>query len=340
MPGRGYSHSSVFGNVSPALLYPTENPCLGNRVLAAALSLNLATLIAASASVDVRTTAQCPSAQGISERLAPLLPAAAGAAGSRDVALVDVIEGTPDGNTDVLIRLLRPDTSEVGNRRVTLGGSCDDKAEAVAAIVAAWETDPRSDDTLDEPAPPPTTNRSPNEPVVSVPKGSATWDLSCGAGVGAALLGGVAANGMLEAVTGKHESRWRLRVAASTQTARTIDLSTSGHAEWRHTSFVLGALWRTLGPWPLSFDAGPVLGWAALSGTGFFPNRQERVFEYGAMAGLRLGHTWGRWTVWAEGRAIMWFLEEKATANGGADSRDLPPIDATASLGVSLALFP
>ncbi len=309
-------------------------------MLAAALSLNLAILIAASAGVDVRTTAQCPSAQGISERLAPLLPTAAGATGPRDVALVDVIEGTPDSNTDVLIRLLRPDTSEIGNRRVTLGGSCQDKAEGVAAILAAWETDPRSDGTPEEPATPPATSQPPSTPVVSAPAESGGWDLSCGAGVGPTFVGGLAANGMIEAVAGKRESHWRLRIGANAQTLRTLDLSTSGGANWRHTTFALGAFWRTLGPWPLSFDVGPVLGWATLSGTGFSPNRQQRVFEYGATAGLRLGRTWGRWTLWVEGRAIVWFLEEKVTANHGADSKDLPPVDATASLGVSLALFP
>jgi hypothetical protein len=310
-------------------------------VLAAALSLNLATLIAAGAGVDVRTAAECPSAQGISERLAPLLPNVAGSTEPRDMALVDVVETRPNGSTDVLIRLLRPDNSEVGNRRVSLDGTCQDKAEAVAAILAAWETDPASESTpVEEPEAPPARNEAPIEPVVSAPVKSASWSVLVGAGAGAALVGGVAANGMVEATAGKRDSHWHLRMGVTAQTARTLDLSPTGHADWQHTGFALGVLWRTLGPWPLSFDAGPVLGWAAISGTGFSSNRQQRVFEYGAAAGLRMGHTWGRWTLWAEGRAIVWFLEEKATANSGADSKDLPPLDATASLGVSLALFP
>jgi hypothetical protein len=342
--GRGYSFSipSFRANTRLGALYPTEDPCLGNRVFAAALSLNLAILIAASAGVDVRTSAQCPSAQGISERLVPLLPPTADADAARDVALVEVIETRPDGNTYVLIRLLRPDTSEIGNRRVMLDGTCQDKAEAVAAILAAWETDPGSDSSaVEEPETPPATNQAQTEPVVvSVPAPTPDWNLLVGAGAGAALVGGAAAHGTLEATAGRRDSHWSLRLGVSAQTARTIDLST-GQADWQHTDFALTVMWRTLGVWPLSFDAGPVLGWASLSGTTFTPNRQQRVFEYGATIGARLGRTWGRWTVWAEARATSWFLEEQATAKASDTiAKDLPPVDATASLGLSLALFP
>jgi hypothetical protein len=309
-------------------------------VVAAALSLNFAALIAASAGVDVRTAAECPSAQGISERLVPLLPTAAGSTEPRDVALVDIVEARPNGSADLLIRLLRPDNSEIGNRRVSLEGTCQDKAEAVAAILAAWETDPRSESTVEEPEAPPARNEAPTEPVVRAPLKGAGWNVLVGAGAGAALVGGVAANGLVEATAGKRDSHWHLRMGVTAQTARTLDLSPTGHADWQHTSFALGVLWRTFGSWPFSLDAGPVLGWVTLSGTGFSPSRQQRAFEYGAAAGLRMGRSWGRWTLWAEARATVWLLEEKATANSGAESKDLPPVDATASLGLSLALFP
>lgn len=252
----------------------------------------------------------------------------------------NVIEARPDGRADLLIRLLRSDNSEVGNRRVVLDGTCQDKAEAVAAILAAWETDPTSESTPpEEPVIPPAIQEPPSEPVVNGPAKTAAWNLSFGAGAGAALVGGVAANGILEATTGKRNSHWHLRVGTSAQTARTVDLS-SRHANWQHTSFALGVLWRTFGPWPFSLDVGPLLGWATVSGTGYRPNRQQRIFEYGATAGLRLGRSWARWTLWAEGRATAWLLDEKATANSGADSKDLPPFDVSANLGLSLALFP
>jgi hypothetical protein len=330
-----------------AALYPTEIPCLGNRVLAGAHSLILATLIATGAGVDVRTAANCPSAEGISERLKPLLPAAPGARGEHDVALVDVIQASPDGTTDLIIRLLRPDTSEIGNRRVSLIGTCQDVAEAVAAILAAWETDPRSEGTsADEPVAPPAKNESDNQPsMASVPLSRApSWEVLVGAGAGAALVGGVAASGTVEVSAGKNDSHWHLRTGVAAQTARSLDLA-PGHADWQHTTFAAGLIWHSLDPrWRFSFDAGPVMGWATLSGVGFSPSRQQRVFEYGGAAAVRLGRTWGRWTVWAETRATLWLQDERATVKDPGSGqvvqgRDLSSIDATASLGLSLALF-
>lgn len=310
-----------------------------------AFLLTLATLVAAGSGVDVRTTATCPTAQGISERLRPFLPATSGAAGERDVALVDVLDTRPDGTTDLMIRLLRPDTSEVGNRRVALTGTCDEMAEAAAAILAAWETDPRSEGApVEEAAAPP----AKDQPVILAgpPSKAGGWTMLVGAGAGAALVGGVAACGTVEVSAGKDDSHWQARASASAQTARTLDLST-GRASWDHTSFAAGLLWHTLGStWRFSLDAGPVLGWAKFAGTGFAPNRQQRVFEYGGTAGVRLGRTWGRLTLWAETRATLWLPNKQATVKDPNHpeslpaSRDLPSYDATVGLGLSLTLFP
>jgi hypothetical protein len=312
-------------------------------VLAGTLSLILAALIAAGAGVDVRTSAECPSAQGISERLQPLLPASPGATGERDVALVDVLDTRPDGTMDLMIRLLRPDASEIGNRRVSLGGSCQDVAEAVAAILAAWETDPRGEDApADEPATPETKSEpAPEGTVTLVPSQASGWNVLVGAGAGVAVVGGVAGSGTVEALLGKDDSHWLLRAGLSAQTARTVDFA-GGQAAWQHTSFAAGLVWRSLAPaWRLSLDAGPVLGWSTVSGSGFpAANQQQRVFEYGATAGLRVGRAWGRWTLWAETRAILWLQDEQAKVKGSDQAGDIPSVDATASLGMSLALFP
>jgi len=257
------------------------------------------------------------------------------------VALVDVIETRPEGSTDLMIRLLRPDTSEVGNRRVSIAGTCEDKAEAVATILAAWETDPKSESAAaDEPAP-----AAKGEPsVVVTPARTSGWNVLVGAGAGAAFIGGVAASGTIEAVAGRSDSHWQMRAGATGQTARSLMLAT-GQADWQHTSFALGLLWRTLGYWQASIDVGPVLGWGTIAGTGFSSNRQQRIFEYGGAAGLRLGHTWGRWTLWAEARTNLWLQDEQATAKDPVSGQvvaraSVPTFDATAGLGLSLALFP
>jgi len=328
---------------SVARLYRTGVPWLVGGVIPGAVPLILATLAAAGTGVEVRSTSDCPSAQGISERLLPLLPAAPSAAGSNDLAEVKVLEARADGTTDLSLRLLRPDASEIGDRRISLSGSCAEMAEAAAAILAAWETDFRSEGAADEePVAPAVKDAAPAVAVTSAP--NPRWNILVGAGAGAALVGGVAAAGTVEALLGKAASHWQLRISAATQTARSLDLS-SGHADWQHTTFAAGLLCRSLGPaWRLSLDVGPVLGWAGLAGNGLSPNREQRVFEYGGAAGLRVGRTWGRWTVWAEGRADLWLHGEQATAKDAVSgqvlfSADVPSVDAIASLGLSVALF-
>jgi hypothetical protein len=111
--------------------------------------------------------------------------------------------------------------------------------------------------------------------------------------------------------------------------------------DWRHTAFELDALLRTRHPvWPLSLDAGLVLGWATLAGNGFDPNRQQRSFEYGASTAVRLARSQGRWFLWTEVRLYAWAQGQRARVTGDqATSADLPRMDATASLGFSAPLF-
>jgi hypothetical protein len=312
-------------------------------VFAGSLSFVFATLIASGAGVDVRTSAPCPSAAGISDRLKPLLPPA-DTNGARDVALIDVLDVRPDSSADVLIRLLRPDTSEIGNRRVGLTGTCEDMAEAVAAILATWETDTQPESS---PAEEPAASMVKEEPTVAAgtPLQTSAWNVLVGTGTGLSFIDGVAANGMAEVVVGKGDSAWQLRAGANVQTARTLTLS-SGQADWQHTTFAAGLLWRTLGSaWRLSVDAGPVLGWATIEGSGFSPSRKQRVFEYGPTAGVRVGRTWGRWTLWAETRANLWLPAVQATAKDPVSgqavaSADVTSVDTSVGLGLSVVLFP
>jgi hypothetical protein len=165
--------------------------------------------------------------------------------------------------------------------------------------------------------------------------------IAAGASGGAALVGGTAAEGSLELVAGFADRRWQLRIGASSQTARQLEMG-GGRVDWQHTSFVAGPVLRTLHPkWRVSLDAGPMLGWATLAGSGFSPSRTQRSFEYGANVGLRLARWFGRFALWCEGRASLWANGQQARANGagGAVTRDLPMVDAHASLGVSAMLF-
>ena len=84
----------------------------------------------------------------------------------------------------------------------------------------------------------------------------------------------------------------------------------------------------------------PLAGWTTLAGQGFTPSRQKRGLDYGGTAGLRLGRRIGRWAFWAEVRMAMWVQGYRAQLTGSGATRDVPMFDATASLGVSVSLFP
>jgi hypothetical protein len=305
-------------------------------VISASLSMIVAALWVAA--VEVRSTTDCPSAQEVTERLLPLLPPSTDPSDARDVALIQVVEVRADGTADLSLRLLRADASEIGDRRVSLQGSCAEMAEAVATILATWETDPRPDGPADLETMPIVEEEAP--PASMGPSPPASFEYLVGAGVGAAMVGGIAATGNLEVLAGQPTSHWQFRLAVGGQTSRQLDLA-PGSVDWQHSNAALCLAWRLVNPrWLVSLDAGPLAGWATLAGQGFAPSRQKRSFEYGGTTGLRLGRKIGRWAFWAEARMAMWVQGYRAQLTGSSAARDLPIFDATASLGASVALLP
>src|ERR1017187_9821028 len=100
-------------------------------------------LVFAASPVDVRSATNCPATEDVVERLIPLLPTAAtGLADGQDVAQIEVGEVQAGGVMELHLRLVRADSSEIGDRRLLMQGTCQDMAEAVATVIAAWETKP------------------------------------------------------------------------------------------------------------------------------------------------------------------------------------------------------
>ena len=243
---------------------------------------------------------------------------------------------------ELRLLLVRPDDSVVGDRRLLMQGTCQDMAEAVATVIAAWETKPLSaaaPDVATVPAVTVAAVPSRTGPFRPAPQPSQPWQLFVGAGAGVALVGGIAATGGVDVQVGQAASHWQLRLGLVGETAREANLN-PGHVDWQHTTAMLGACWRLLDPaWLLSFDTGPAAGWATLAGSGFSPSRKQRSFEYGAEAGLRAGRKLGRWVAWAEWRTRMWANGQRATLDGDAATAELHEVDTAVSLGLSAALF-
>src|SRR5688572_21015827 len=81
-------------------------------------------------------TGGCPDAAAVSQRLAGLLSTTA------DPPEPDRVDLTADG-PDLHLRLSRADGTLVAERRIPRSNRCAELADAVAALVAAWEADLR-----------------------------------------------------------------------------------------------------------------------------------------------------------------------------------------------------
>jgi hypothetical protein len=98
--------------------------------------LVLLALAAGGPVIRADATGGCPDAAAVSQRLAGLLN------DSTEPAEPDQVDLTMDG-TDLLLKLSRADGTLVAERRIPRSNRCAELADAVAALVAAWEADLR-----------------------------------------------------------------------------------------------------------------------------------------------------------------------------------------------------
>ena len=287
------------------------------------------------APVEVHSATGCPSSEAITARLGPLLPGAGTGINPADQADLRASEAESPGPTQLRLRLAGVDGTLIGQRDIPLSDRCDELAETVAVLLASWESNPHAGiPPLAEP------------PVIAKPTprsaGAASgFELQLGAGGGVALLGGTAATARLELGLGALQSHWQGRIGLQGQTARQTALSTLGQVHWRHSMATVSLGWRMLDPdWLVSADAGPLLGFATISGQGFVVDQEKNSLELGLDAGLRAGRRWRRFTLWADLRGESWLQHQRAKVTGSTTTMTLPPWDLAATLGVSVSIYP
>jgi hypothetical protein len=298
--------------------------------------------------VDVRSATNCPSTEDISARLAPLLPVPDhGAVGMRDRANVQLIAIREDGSTEMRIELFSADGVRLGERSVSSRGNCTQLAETVAAVLAAWESEPSPAATsplsVTDAVPAIT---EPQRELVVQPSGAQSHGRgpfrgTVGIGGGVAVLGGVAGALKLAVESGAATSHWQLALDGSMESSRTISLA-GGQVDWRHSTAGLGLGWRSLGGKLIfSADAGATVGWATLASRGYATgSRVQESFEYGLAAGLRLGRQWGRWQLWAEARPRWWIQGQRLRVTNSRLTADVSALDLVLCVGASVAAFP
>lgn len=285
------------------------------------------------APVEVHSATACPSSEAITARLLPLLPGQASKTSLADQADLKLIPGEPAGPPRLRLRLTSADGTPIGQRDIPLSDRCDELAETVAVLLASWKSDPQPG--IPPLAGPPAIARS----APASTGATAGLELQLGVGAGAALLGGTAPSGRLEAGLGSLHSHWQGRIGLAAEATRQTALA-PGHVHWRHGMATVSLVCRTLNPdWLLSADAGPLLGFATLSGQGFDVNQQQNSLEFGLDAGLRAGLRWRRFTLWADLRGESWLQRQRARVTGG-DAIAMARWDLAATLGLSASLYP
>jgi hypothetical protein len=288
--------------------------------------------------VEVHSATACPSAEAITARLQPLLPAAGRETNLADQADLQVSQGEHEDQTRLHLRLAGADGALIGQRDLPFTARCDELAETVAVLLASWESNPHPG--IPPVAEPPVVAKPTPAPAPAPAAAKPGLELQLGAGLGAALPGGMAASARVEMGIASPQSHWQGRIGFVGQTARQTALA-PGQVSWRHSMASLSLVWRTLNPnWLLSADIGPVLGFATLSGQGFAVNQQDNSFEVGLDAGLRAGKRLRRYTMWADLRGEFWRQRQRATVTGSAATMALAPWDLVATLGLSVAIFP
>ena len=301
------------------------------------LALPVVAALFAVDAIEVRSSTDCPSSDAIVAKLRPLLPDGSTQESRGHVAWVDSVAQAEGGAAEVRLRLVRSDTTLVGDRFLVVGGSCDDMADTIATVLAAWETWPAAQVAPTREALPKTAPADDGGMGVRKiePPASKPLRLAIGASAGAAFVGGLAATGSLELAAGRATSHWQVRLAAMMQTSRQRSLD-PGQVNWRHTGAFVGLGWRSLGPrWSFAADAGPVLGWATVAGQGFTPSRGKSVFEYGVGGGIRAQRSLGAWAIWVEWQTTGWVENQQAVLSGSSNRVDLPGFDMMISLGGS-----
>jgi hypothetical protein len=217
----------------------------------------------------------CPEAAAVSERLAGLLD------GGADPAAPDRVDLAIDGS-DLRLRLSRADGTLVAERRIPRSNRCPELADAVAALVAAWESDLRPmGPTTVIPSPPRTMAPALVEEVTPEPSRT-IYELGV---VPALWLGG----GRPSFASSLRAGVWSRRspVGATVAFSATFPLEGPSSDGWRRHALSAGVMGRLRHSWLFVDGLGEmVLGWLVVNEQGSGTRAQ---FDPGLTIGVRAG---------------------------------------------------
>ncbi|HEY2899230.1 MAG TPA: hypothetical protein VGL59_01555 [Polyangia bacterium] len=320
-------------------------------VLTAAAQTHAAPL--AATGVEVRSSADCPSATAVRAALVGLIPPPNADASETDIADVRLDAGA------AMVRLRTSNGAFVAEKRLPKGLSCGERADAVAVILAAWEARLQSGARTSLPLPPddppapgmraapaivPPTPTPPPVPATDLttvapgpnPVSSPSWQFSLGAGAfgsfeGSDLRGGAT----IEATAGRPVSPYAIGVGGFLVGDHQADLGNGQGAWWRMGATVDGR--RTFRTDAADLEARVAVALARLEveGKSFPRTGTDVLVDPGLIGGVRLLPQSQTLRPWLDLGLAYWPRTHALTVSGTDRSIDLPHFELMLGVGLS-----
>ena len=291
--------------------------------------------------VVIESEAICPTATDVAERVTSLLPV-------REKKDAPDLARISDRGDAWIVTLALPDRTPIAERVLDRAFPCADLASAAAVIIATWESDVHPEfRPAPLPAPPP--RQAPVVAVASRP--AATAPAPSALDVGAGLTGSLAptSSGAGPALGALVVANWLpasrrvgARLALAAGAVRELPLG-SGRVQWRRLAAALGPTLRlpsATTSWALDLHAEALVAGLLTTGAGFTKDISDASLDAGLGGGTRL--FWRGRTVepWVELDAGGWLRQQTAFATPGTLSVDVPRLELTLALGLSLRTGP
>jgi hypothetical protein len=276
-------------------------------------------LHAALAAVSVSGDALCPSPREVEPALRALLEP-----GGDEHRLE--LRGAAEESDGLALTLRSGDGAVLAERELASEAPCEDRAQAVAAIVASWEFNLREQQRVpvqSRQAPPPV---EPPPPAIPVELSAAAF-VSADLGAGAASLS-----------VGARPGPWLFSLGFFGSALRRVALQ-PGVVEVSRAAAELGAgRVLRLDRATLALQAHVLGGALALRGQGFGEDVSALRAELGFGAGVRLSLGSGPLRPWLGLRAVLWPLPRTLVVGGSSASTSLPLVEVFAGAGFTFDL--
>jgi hypothetical protein len=275
-------------------------------------------------------SAACPSGPEVEQVLAVMLSSAP------EAIRPDEAQVLRSGNR-LHLQLVAADAAVIAERWIDDSGSCVELAELIAVVIASWESDVHPEFTRPhaEPMPVVLSEKPASRPWPPAPNPrSAYYEAAAGASL--SYSGSPAMAGILTVGWFPHGHGPGLRLSATVESARTLDL-TPGQATWRRWAGDAELDWRLpRGAWALDFHGGLALGWLAARGVGFSQNYSGSSFSPGGAIGARISRRATRSaSIWFELAATYWPRKQVLYGQPNATQQEIPHYQGLASIGLT-----